>query len=142
MKWFSKDTNKNDCNEPVNMSPLESVTHLCASIQVADGQSDNEERMVWKEAITELFPNLNDQRAENFMNQALVLLSKKNQNQINDYTLEVLKRVKTLLDKDQISALAVRLGKLIEADGIAMTSEISIMRMIENELGVKINIEE
>ena len=60
MKWFSKDTNKNECNEPVNMSPLESVTHLCASIQVADGQSDKEERMVWKEAITELFPNLND----------------------------------------------------------------------------------
>ena len=142
MKWFSKDTNKKEYNEPVNMSPLESVTHLCASIQVAAGQSDNEERMVWKEAITELFPNLNDQRAENFMNQALVLLSKKNQNQIKDYTLEVLKRVKTLLDKDQISSLAVKLGKLIEADGIAMTSEISIMRMIENELGVKINIEE
>ena len=46
------------------------------------------------------------------------------------------------MDKDQISSLAVNLGKLIEADGIAMTSEISIMRMIENELGVKINIED
>ncbi len=142
MKWFSKNTNKIDCNEPVNMSPLESVTHLCASIQVADGQSDSEERLVWKEAITELFPDLNDQRAENFMNQALLLLSKKNQKQINDYTLDVLKRVKTLLDKDQIKALAVKLGELIEADGIAMTSEISIMKIIENELEVKIHVDD
>ena len=76
------------------------------------------------------------------MNQALLLLSKKNQEQINNYTLEVLKRVKTLLDNDQISALAVKLGELIEADGIAMTSEISIMRIIENELGVKIHVED
>ena len=53
-----------------------------------------------------------------------------------------LQRVKTLLNKDQISSLAFKLGELIEADGIAMTSEISIMRIIENELGVKINIEE
>ena len=39
MGWFSrKKKDKQIGNNPSEMSPLEAVTHLCAAIQLADGQ--------------------------------------------------------------------------------------------------------
>ena len=43
MSWFSK--KKESLNKsPNDMSPLEAVTYLCASIQLADGDINYEER--------------------------------------------------------------------------------------------------
>ena len=61
MSWFSKKVNDKPIqNNPSDMSPLEAVTHLCASIQLADGQLDHEEREEWIVAVTELFPEFSD----------------------------------------------------------------------------------
>ena len=47
MGWFSKKDNEKPIgNNPSQMS-LEAVTHLCAAIQLADGQLDHEEREEW-----------------------------------------------------------------------------------------------
>jgi len=54
MGWFSRKKKEPEFNDPANMSPIEAVTHLCSSIQLADGQADFEEResWVWVGAIT------------------------------------------------------------------------------------------
>ena len=39
MGWFSKKKKEPEFNNPSNMSPIEAVTHLCASIHQADGQA-------------------------------------------------------------------------------------------------------
>ena len=56
MGWFSRKKKGSEFNNPSNMSPIEAVTHLCASIHLADGQADYAERESWVNAISELFP--------------------------------------------------------------------------------------
>ena len=71
MGWFSKKSNDKPVgNSPSDMSPLEAVTHLCAAIQLADGQLDHEEREEWIAAVTELFPEFSEDRADNFLVEA------------------------------------------------------------------------
>ena len=67
MGWFSSKDSKPEINQPKDMSPLEAVTHLCASIQLADGQADYEERQTWIKAIEELFPEFSEERADRFL---------------------------------------------------------------------------
>ena len=60
------------------MSPLEAVTHLCAAIQLADGQLDHEEREEWIVAVTELFPEFSEDRADNFLVEAQTTINQLN----------------------------------------------------------------
>ena len=124
------------------MSPLEAVTHLCASIQLADGQLDHEEREEWIVAVTELFPEFSEDRADNFLVEAQTTINQLNSSEKNQHLKEVLDRIKTLLEDDQITTLSSKIANLIEADGIIMTSEIEIASMIEKELGVTITLDE
>ena len=62
------------------MSPLESVTHLFAAIQIADQQASYEETESWIKAITSLFPEHSSDRAETFFNQAQQCKSTSNAN--------------------------------------------------------------
>tara|TARA_Y100000748_G_C15421946_1_gene459692 strand:- start:50 stop:484 length:435 start_codon:yes stop_codon:yes gene_type:complete len=140
MKWFSKKNKQDQFTDPKDMSPLEAVTHLCASIQIVDGQSDNEERLVWINTISNLFPEFVDERAEKFMKQALIVLGRKNQDQKLEYTKDILNRIKVLLDREKIELLCLKIAELIEADGMVMTSEIAIADIIKNELGINIII--
>ena len=143
MGWFSKKVNDNPIqNNPSDMSPLEAVTHLCASIQLADGQLDHEEREEWIVAVTELFPEFSEDRADNFLIEAQTTINQLNSSEKNQHLKEVLDRIKTLLEDDQITALSSKVANLIEADGIIMTSEIEIASMIEKELGVTISLDE
>ena len=81
MGWFSKKSNdKRLRNNPSDMSPLEAVTHLCAAIQLADGQLDHQEREEWVLAITELFPEFSEHRADNFLVEAQTTI-----NQLNNW---------------------------------------------------------
>ena len=65
MGFFSS-KKKSEINDPNNMSPLEAVTHLFASIQIADQQASYEEKESWINAITKLFPEHSEDRAEKF----------------------------------------------------------------------------
>tara|TARA_A100001035_G_C27763384_1_gene492410 strand:+ start:730 stop:1167 length:438 start_codon:yes stop_codon:yes gene_type:complete len=143
MSWFSKKVNDKPVrNSPPDMSPLEAVTHLCASIQLADGQLDHEEREEWIVAVTELFPEFSEDRADNFLVEAQTTIKQLNSSEKIQHLKEVLRRIKTLLTIDQITHLSSKIANLIEADGIIMTSEIEMASMIEKELGITISLDE
>ena len=59
------------------MSPLESVTHLCALIQMADGQVEYEEKQSWSNLIEKLFPDFLEDRADNFLTDAFKIINDK-----------------------------------------------------------------
>ena len=78
MGFFSS-KKKSEINDPNNMSPLEAVTHLFASIQIADQQASYEEKESWINAITKLFPEHSEDRAEKFFAEAHMFLQLKTQ---------------------------------------------------------------
>ena len=143
MGWFSKkDKEEQLGNNPSEMSPLEAVTHLCAAIQLADGQLDYQEREEWLFAVTELFPEFSEERADNFLMEAQTTINKLNSSEKSHHIKEVLDRIKSLLTDNQITTLSSKVANLIEADGIIMTSEIEIASMIEKELGITISFDQ
>ena len=143
MGWFSKKVNDKPVrNNPLDMSPLEAVTHLCASIQLADGQLDHQEREEWIVAVTELFPEFSEDRADNFLIEAQTTINQLNSSEKKQHLKEVLRRIKALLTSDQINHLSSKIANLIEADGIIMTSEIEMASMIEKELGITISLDQ
>ena len=136
-------TNKKpEINNPEDMSPLEAVTHLFAAIQIADQESSYEEKEAWINAIDRLFPDHNLERSENFFSEAHLTLS--NQNQINrkKYVSSVLNRIKSLLNSDQLKKIGPLIAGIVEADGIVMTSEMEIVHLSEEILGLKINVKD
>jgi uncharacterized tellurite resistance protein B-like protein len=127
-------------NGPKDMSPLEAVTHLCAAIQLADGQTDYEERQAWLIAIKELFPEFSEDRADKFLMEAQTALNQKTAPERMIHISDVLQRIRSLLNEDQIKKLSPKISDLIEADGIIMTSEMDIARLIEEKLDIKIKL--
>ena len=142
MGWFSRQKKEPEFNDPANMSPIEAVTHLCASIQLADGQADFEERESWVGAITELFPEFSEERADRFLNEANQALGQKTGPEKMNYIIDVLNRIKTLLSTEQIQILGPKIAELIEADGIVMTAEMEIAKLVESQLGISISVNE
>ena len=140
MGWFSRKKKEPEFNDPANMSPIEAVTHLCASIQLADGQADFEERESWVGAITELFPEFSEERADRFLNEANQALGQKTGPEKMNYIIDVLNRIKTLLSIEQIQVLGPKIAELIEADGIVMTAEMEIAKLVESQLGISISV--
>jgi len=138
MGWFSKKKKEPEFNIPSNMSPIEAVTHLCASIHLADGQADYEERESWVNAISELFPEFSEERADRFLNEAYQVLGQTADNEKMNYINSVLNRIKTLLSAEQIQGLGPKIAELIEADGIVMTAEMEIAKLVETQLGISI----
>ena len=129
-------------NQPEDMSPLESVTHLFAAIQLVEQDASYEERISWSRSIAELFPELSIDRAENFLNEAYQVLNGQTSSDRSDYLVRLLDRINTLLSPDQINSMGPKIADLIEADGIVMTSEMEIARLIETRLNIKISIDE
>ena len=140
MGWFSSKNKEPEFNDPANMSPIEAVTHLCAAIQLADGKADFEERESWMGAITELFPEFSEERADRFLNEANQALGQKTGPEKMNYTIDVLNRIKTLLSTEQIQILGPKIAELIEADGIVMTAEMEIAKLVESQLGISISV--
>jgi uncharacterized tellurite resistance protein B-like protein len=129
-------------NNPENMSPLESVTHLFAAIQIADQQASYEEKESWIRAISKLFPEHSSDRSENFFNQAYSVLASQSSSDKQQYLRSVLERINSLLSKEQIDSIGPMIADIVEADGIVMTSEMEIVYLVEEILGIKINVNE
>ena len=140
MGWFSKKEKEPEFNIPSNMSPIEAVTHLCASIHLADGQADYEERESWVNAISELFPEFSEERADRFLNEAYQVLGQTADNEKMNYISSVLNRIKILLSAEQIQVLGPKITDLIETDGIVMTAEMEISKLVETQLGISISV--
>jgi uncharacterized tellurite resistance protein B-like protein len=142
MGWFSSKEKKQQFNHPENMTPIEAVTHLCASIQLADGQADYHEREAWVNAVSELFPEFSEERADRFLNEAQTVFTKKTGLDRMNYILDVINRIKILLSDDQINVLGPKLSELIEADGIVMTAEMEIAKLVESQLDISITVDD
>jgi uncharacterized tellurite resistance protein B-like protein len=140
MGWFSQKKKEPEFNNPSNMSPIEAVTHLCASIHLADGQADYKERESWVNAISELFPEFSEERADRFLNEAYQVLGQKADDEKMNYITSVLNRIKTLLSTERIQGLGPKIAELIEADGIVMTAEMEIAKLVETQLGISISV--
>ncbi|MDP7608781.1 MAG: hypothetical protein QF814_03560, partial [Candidatus Marinimicrobia bacterium] len=130
MSWFSRKKKEPEFNNPSNMSPIEAVTHLCAAIHLADGQADYAERESWVNAISELFPEFSEERADRFLNEAYQVLGQKADGEKINYITSVLNRIKILLSTEQIQGLGPKIAELIEADGIVMTAEMEIAKLV------------
>ena len=141
MGLFNKSKEKH-INAPGEMSPLESVTHLFAAIQIADQQASYEEKESWINAISKLFPEHSADRAETFFNQAHTILASTPTNQKENYLRSVLERINALLSDDQIRAIGPMIADIVEADGIVMTSEMEIVYLAQEILGIKINVDD
>ncbi len=141
MGLFNK-SKENHINAPEEMSPLESVTHLFAAIQIADQQASYEEKESWITAISKLFPEHSSYRAETFFNQAHTILANTSSNHKESYLRSVLERIKSLLSDNQISAIGPMIADIVEADGIVMTSEMEIVYLAEEILGIKITVDD
>ncbi len=142
MSWFTSKKKKDKINLPKDMSPLESVTHLCALIQMADGRVEYEEKQSWSNLIEKLFPDFLEDRADNFLTDAFKIINDKQDFERDNYTLAVIERIKVVLDGDQLKILTDEISELIKSDGIIMTKEIEIAKVIERELDLKINLDE
>ena len=142
MGWFSNKNKELQFNTPENMTPIEAVTHLCTSIQLADGQADYKEREAWVNAISELFPEFSEERADRFFSEAQIVFTKKTGSDRMNYILDVINRIKVLLSDEQINVLSPKLSELIEADGIVMTAEIEIAKLVESQLGISITVDD
>jgi len=141
MGIFNKNK-KSHVNEPQEMSPLECVTHLFAAIQIADNQASYEEKESWLNAISKLFPEHSADRAETFFNQAHTILADTPINQKENYLRSVLERINTLLSDEHISAIGPMIADIVEADGIVMTSEMEIVYLAQEILGIKIAVDD
>ena len=142
MGWFSNKNKELQFNTPENMTPIEAVTHLCTSIQLADGQADYKEREAWVNAISELFPEFSEERADRFFSEAQIVFTKKTGSDRMNYILDVINRIKILLSDDQINVLGPKLSELIEADGIVMTAEMEIAKLVESQLDISITVDD
>ena len=140
MSWFSRKKKEPEFNNPSNMSPIEAVTHLCAAIHLADGQADYAERESWVNAISELFPEFSEERADRFLNEAYQVLGQKADGEKINYITSVLNRIKILLSTEQIQGLGPKIAELIEADGIVMTAEMEIAKLVDTQLGISISV--
>ena len=142
MIWFTKNKKKNSIQSPEDMTPLQAVNHLCACIQLSDGDADFEERKAWLSAISTLFPSYSEERADKFLFEAHAYLKRSTKEDYLFYTEKVLSRIKAILNEDQIKQLGPKLKALIEADGIVMTAEMEIANLIEQYLSIQIDIDQ
>jgi uncharacterized tellurite resistance protein B-like protein len=140
MGWFNKSDKKQvQTKDPLDMSPVESVTYLCTAIQMADGQIDSSEKNIWIELITELFPEFSEERANNFFYEAQLSLNSKNEADKNKLIIEVLNRIKYLMEDDQIDLIGKKISDIVEADGIVMSGEVNLLKFIEKNLNIEIS---
>ena len=141
MGWFSGSKQKKGYYVPAEMTPLQAVTHLCACIQLSDGDANFEERKSWLNTILTLFPSLSQNRADKFLNEAHTYINNASRKEFILHTEKVLHRVKETLTEDQIKLLGPKIKDLIEADGIVMNSELEIASLVEKNLSIKLGID-
>ena len=79
---------------------------------------------------------------EPLLNEAYQVLDQKAVPDRMLYVMDVLARIKALLSEDHIQVLGPKIAELIEADGIVMTSEMEIAKLVEDQLGISISIDE
>tara|TARA_B100000945_G_scaffold102424_1_gene80859 strand:+ start:1963 stop:2379 length:417 start_codon:yes stop_codon:yes gene_type:complete len=126
--------------KPINMSPLEAVTNLVCILQLSDNTIDYEEKTSWDYSIIKLFPNYSRERAEKYMQLAYSRFKSMNKNKVDMYLIEILNRIKVFLKNGDIQNLEDCIKNLVLSDGILMSSESEVCKVIENQLDIQLDL--
>jgi len=124
-----------------NLTPLELVTHLSSCMQIADNQIDWEEKEGWADTLTELFPDHTPDRAQEILQAAYQTILPLDNYGRKNHLIAVCKELKNHYDQQTLqSDLAPKITELIDADGMVLSAEVDLAAVIENELGIRIEI--
>ena len=124
-----------------NLTPLELVTHLFSCMQIADNQIDWEEKEVWADTLTELFPDHTPDRAQEILQAAYQTILPLDNYGRKNHLIAVCKEFKNHYDQQTLqNDLAPKITELIDADGMVLSAEVDLAAVIENELGIQIDI--
>lgn len=129
MGWFK---NKSEKDTSTVKSPLELVTDLMVTVQLADNRADYSEKEAWRLSLIKLFPDHQKDNAEQAMQNSFQNISELDSRQ---RLLHVEKTIKSLVDFYSIEKvkndIIPELYTLVEADGIVMSSESDLMDKIK-----------
>jgi len=124
-------------------SPLELVTHLFTCIQLADNQMDFEEREVWAEALSALFPEHNYGHATKVFQEATQKILPLNVWERENYAIALCEQLKQTLSQEEIEEkLVPHMIQLVEADGMILSSETNLLDKVAKTLEVNIDLSE
>jgi uncharacterized tellurite resistance protein B-like protein len=122
-------------------SPLELITYLFSHLQLADNQIDWEEKEVWAGSLTKFFPDHTPERAQEIFQRACQFIISMNDFEQKNHLITVCDQLKKHFSKDHLqSNLSPKLTKLIDADGIILSTETEMVSLIEEKLDIKIDI--
>jgi uncharacterized tellurite resistance protein B-like protein len=122
-------------------SPLELITYLFSHLQLADNQIDWEEKEVWAESLTKFFPDHTPERAQEIFQRACQFIISMNDFERKNHLITVCDQLKKHFSKDHLqNNLSPKLTKLIDADGIILSTETEMVSLIEEKLDIKIDI--
>ena len=122
------------------MSPLEAVTNLVCILQLSDNTFDYKEKNSWYYSIIKLFPNYSRERAEKYMQLAYSRVKSMDKNKVDMYLIEILNRIKVFLKNGDIQNLEDCIKNLVLSDGILMSSESEVCKVIENQLDIQLDL--
>lgn len=126
-----------------NLTPLELVTHLFSCLQIADNQIDWEEKEVWADTISALFPNHTPDRAQEILQRAYQTILPMDSFGRKNHLITVCKELKNHYTQEELQRnLAPKITELIDADGMVLSAEVDSASIIAEQLGITINISE
>lgn len=128
--------------EPHSMTPIQIITHLFVLIQISDNQISYEEKLSWLTSIKNLFPDMSEERADFFYDEATEVVNSFDIKRKDIYLEKVMTEIPKITSQEIIDKLGQEISDLIKSDGIIMTSEIEIAKKINNKLHIDININE
>jgi hypothetical protein len=126
-----------------NLTPLELVTHLFSCLQIADNQIDWEEKEVWADTLSALFPDHTPNRAQEILQRAYQTILPMDNFGRKNHLIAICNKLKDHYSNEQLqNELAPKITELIDADGMVLTAEVDSAAIVAKELGITIDISE
>lgn len=121
-----------------NLTPLELITHLITCLELADGRMDFEEREAWANALSDLFPDHNPERAVDILQSASQKILDMNSMERMQYVSAVCIALKPhYSDEDLASLVYPKIVEIAEADGMVLSSESDMLNVIRSSFGME-----
>ena len=126
-----------------NLTPLELVTHLFSFLQIADNQIDWEEKEVWADTLSAMFPDHTPDRAQEILQSAYQTILPMDNFERKNHLIIICSKLKDHYNQEQLqNELAPKITELIDADGMVLSAEIDSAAIVAEQLGITIDISE
>ena len=124
-----------------NLTPLELVTHLFSCLQIADNQIDWEEKEVWADTLSAMFPDHTPDRAQEILQSAYQAILPMDNFERKNHLIIICSKLKDHYNQEQLqNELAPKITELIDADGMVLSAEIDSAAIVAEQLGITIDI--